>query len=34
VGKNLPTSTQERVRVRLTEVDGGEDIVSIAGGPK
>jgi pyrimidine operon attenuation protein/uracil phosphoribosyltransferase len=34
VGKNLPTATQERVRVRLAEVDGGEDVVSIAGGVK
>ncbi|MCD5349198.1 bifunctional pyr operon transcriptional regulator/uracil phosphoribosyltransferase PyrR [Kineosporia mesophila] len=32
VGKNLPTSTLERVRVRLSEVDGGEDVVSITGG--
>jgi pyrimidine operon attenuation protein/uracil phosphoribosyltransferase len=26
VGKNLPTSLQERVRVRLTEVDGVDEI--------
>ncbi len=32
VGKNLPTSTRERVRVRLSEIDGGEDVVSIVGG--
>ncbi|MBT0768936.1 bifunctional pyr operon transcriptional regulator/uracil phosphoribosyltransferase PyrR [Kineosporia sp. J2-2] len=32
VGKNLPTSTLERVRVRLSEVDGGEDTVGIVGG--
>lgn len=31
VGKNLPTSTSERVQVRLTEVDGGADSVSIRG---
>jgi pyrimidine operon attenuation protein/uracil phosphoribosyltransferase len=31
VGKNLPTSQAERVRVRLSEVDG-EDSVSIVGG--
>lgn len=31
VGKNLPTSTSERVRVRLSEVDGGEDAVVISG---
>ncbi|MCK6094886.1 bifunctional pyr operon transcriptional regulator/uracil phosphoribosyltransferase PyrR [Micrococcus sp. EYE_162] len=40
VGKNLPTSTAERVQVRLTEVDGPagtgevvEDTVSIADAP-
>ncbi|GAB3281784.1 bifunctional pyr operon transcriptional regulator/uracil phosphoribosyltransferase PyrR [Kineosporia babensis] len=32
VGKNLPTSARERVRVRLSEIDGGEDVVSIVGG--
>ncbi len=32
VGKNLPTATQERVRVRLREIDGGQDTVSIVGG--
>lgn len=29
VGKNLPTSRAEHVRVRLTELDGGEDSVII-----
>jgi pyrimidine operon attenuation protein/uracil phosphoribosyltransferase len=33
VGKNLPTSSSERVRVHLTEVDG-EDSVSIEGGDR
>jgi pyrimidine operon attenuation protein/uracil phosphoribosyltransferase len=32
VGKNLPTSSSEKVRVRLSEPDGGEDQVTIAGG--
>ena len=32
VGKNLPTSSTEKVRVRLTEPDGVEDQVTIAGG--
>ena len=32
VGKNLPTSSAERVQVRLTEHDGVEDEVRIAGG--
>jgi pyrimidine operon attenuation protein/uracil phosphoribosyltransferase len=31
VGKNLPTSTSERVLVRLAEVDGGSDAVVISG---
>lgn len=31
VGKNLPTSRAERVRVRLREVDGVEDAVLISG---
>jgi pyrimidine operon attenuation protein/uracil phosphoribosyltransferase len=31
VGKNLPTATSERVRVRLAEVDDGDDAVVIAG---
>lgn len=31
VGKNLPTSTAERVHVRLAEIDG-EDSVTITGG--
>lgn len=31
VGKNLPSSTRERINVRLVEVDG-EDAVSIEGG--
>jgi pyrimidine operon attenuation protein / uracil phosphoribosyltransferase len=33
VGKNLPTSSSERVRVHLTELDG-EDSVSIEGGDR
>lgn len=32
VGKNLPTSLAEKVKVRLTEHDGGDDAVSIEGG--
>ncbi|TQJ10932.1 bifunctional pyr operon transcriptional regulator/uracil phosphoribosyltransferase PyrR [Lapillicoccus jejuensis] len=32
VGKNLPTSSSERVHVRLAEVDGEEDSVKISGG--
>jgi pyrimidine operon attenuation protein / uracil phosphoribosyltransferase len=32
VGKNLPTSSTERVSVRLTEHDGVEDAVTISGG--
>ncbi|GAA2069884.1 bifunctional pyr operon transcriptional regulator/uracil phosphoribosyltransferase PyrR [Aeromicrobium halocynthiae] len=32
VGKNLPTSLVEKVRVRLSEVDDQADSVSIAGG--
>jgi len=31
VGKNLPTSRSERVRVRLSDVDGGVDAVVISG---
>ncbi|UUI69884.1 bifunctional pyr operon transcriptional regulator/uracil phosphoribosyltransferase PyrR [Aeromicrobium duanguangcaii] len=31
VGKNLPTSKSEKVRVRLTETDGADDSVSIEG---
>lgn len=31
VGKNLPTSRTERVRVRLSDVDGGPDAVVISG---
>ncbi|MFD6139153.1 bifunctional pyr operon transcriptional regulator/uracil phosphoribosyltransferase PyrR [Promicromonospora sp. NPDC060271] len=31
VGKNLPTSRSERVRVRLSDVDGGADFVVISG---
>jgi pyrimidine operon attenuation protein/uracil phosphoribosyltransferase len=31
VGKNLPTSRRERVRVRLADVDGGVDAVVISG---
>jgi pyrimidine operon attenuation protein/uracil phosphoribosyltransferase len=30
VGKNLPTSTEERINVRLAEIDGAEE-VSIEG---
>jgi pyrimidine operon attenuation protein/uracil phosphoribosyltransferase len=29
VGKNVPTSRHERVKVRLAEIDGGEDEVVI-----
>jgi pyrimidine operon attenuation protein/uracil phosphoribosyltransferase len=32
VGKNLPTSQSEKVQVRLSGFDGGEDVVRIAGG--
>jgi pyrimidine operon attenuation protein/uracil phosphoribosyltransferase len=32
VGKNLPTSSSERVQVRLSEHDGVDDEVRIAGG--
>ena len=32
VGKNLPTSSSEKVRVRLAEPDGVEDQVTITGG--
>ncbi|MGB7820284.1 MAG: bifunctional pyr operon transcriptional regulator/uracil phosphoribosyltransferase PyrR [Ornithinibacter sp.] len=32
VGKNLPTSHDEKVQVRLSGFDGGEDVVRIAGG--
>jgi pyrimidine operon attenuation protein / uracil phosphoribosyltransferase len=32
VGKNLPTSSAERVQVRLAEHDGTEDQVTISGG--
>ncbi len=34
VGKNLPTSSSERVHVRLSEVDGQEDGVQISGGDR
>jgi pyrimidine operon attenuation protein/uracil phosphoribosyltransferase len=34
VGKNLPTSSSERVQVRLSEVDGGDDSVQISGGDR
>ncbi|MEO6789697.1 MAG: bifunctional pyr operon transcriptional regulator/uracil phosphoribosyltransferase PyrR [Ornithinibacter sp.] len=34
VGKNLPTSHEEKVQVRLAEFDGGEDVVRIAGGSR
>ena len=33
VGKNLPTGAVEDVRVRLSEVDGGEDVVELWGPP-
>src|SRR5690606_10260202 len=36
VGKNLPTSSSEKVRVRLSEIDGGDassDEVVIEAGP-
>ena len=29
-GKNLPTSREERVSVRLTEVDGEDNVVILA----
>ena len=29
VGKNVPTSREETIRVRLNEIDGGEDEVVI-----
>jgi pyrimidine operon attenuation protein/uracil phosphoribosyltransferase len=32
VGKNLPTSSEERVSVRLSEHDGTDDQVTISGG--
>jgi pyrimidine operon attenuation protein/uracil phosphoribosyltransferase len=32
VGKNLPTAQSEKVQVRLSGFDGGEDVVRIAGG--
>ena len=34
VGKNLPTSSSERVQVRLRECDGEADVVRIAGGER
>ncbi len=34
VGKNLPTSSSERVHVRLAEVDGEDDSVKISGGER
>jgi pyrimidine operon attenuation protein/uracil phosphoribosyltransferase len=34
VGKNLPTRISEDVRVRLEEVDGGEDGVELWGDPE
>ena len=34
VGKNLPTSSDERVQVRLVETDGEADCVRIAGGAR
>jgi len=32
VGKNLPTSASEQVRVRLTEIDGVDDVLVLPGG--
>ena len=34
VGKNLPTSSSERVHVVLAENDGGDDEVRISGGDR
>ena len=34
VGKNLPTSSAERVQVRLRECDSEDDVVRIAGGER
>ena len=34
VGKNLPTSSRERVHVRLAEVDDEDDSVKISGGER
>jgi pyrimidine operon attenuation protein/uracil phosphoribosyltransferase len=34
VGKNLPTAASERVSVHLSEVDGGDDAVTISGGDR
>ncbi len=34
VGKNLPTSSAERVHVVLAEIDGGDDEVRISGGDR
>jgi pyrimidine operon attenuation protein/uracil phosphoribosyltransferase len=34
VGKNLPTRSVEDVRVRLSEVDGGDDGVELWGPPE
>ena len=31
VGKNFPTATDEQVRVRLTEVDGRDEVVLVRG---
>ena len=30
IGKNLPTSREERVSVRLTEVDGEDNVVILS----
>ena len=30
VGKNLPTAASERINVRLSEVDGGDDEVTLS----
>lgn len=34
VGKNLPTSLAEQVRVQLDEVDGADTVTIVAGGPR
>jgi pyrimidine operon attenuation protein/uracil phosphoribosyltransferase len=31
VGKNLPTSIDEKVAVRLTEIDGHDDVAILGG---
>jgi pyrimidine operon attenuation protein/uracil phosphoribosyltransferase len=32
VGKNLPTSPEESVQVRLTEIDGEDEVILETGG--